>query len=414
MARNNYVQYNSRSRSTQRRTPLSKKQKRHSPKRIILLLLFLLLFAAVIILLINWNPWSSDKDDSSTSSALGNSTESMTPTSDLAGNSESSGLIESSGADLNDLTPAAERDISNLTVELFNTMMIVGNSGYRYFEFSESNSITYIDMIADAAQAMSDKAIIYSLICPTATDVVLPQSFLADKETSDQQKALDYLTASINAVEPTVKTVSLFDVLKAHCNEDIYFQTDRNWTALGAYYAYTRFAAAKGLTPIQLGDCGKYEYSGFRGSLYSQSNSHSALEETETLVAYQPPFSASVKITNTSGETFDSGLIVNVTDYDASMKYCAFLGGDYPYILVQNNDITDGSACIVIEETMGTAMVPFLAAHYQYVHVVDYRYWSGNLKTLAEDNNVTDILFINSIEHTSDYDANVSLKELFS
>jgi len=395
----------------QRKTPISKKPKRRSSRRIILLLLFLLLLAAATIIFINWNPGSSENDDSSTTSALGNSA--ITQSSALDGNSESSAMSESSGTDLNDLTPAAERDISDLTVETFNTMMIVGNSGYRYFEFSESNSITYIDMIADAAQTMSDKTI-YSLICPTATDIMLPQSFLADKETSDQQKALDYLTASINTVRPSVKTVALFDVLKAHCNEDIYFKTDRNWTALGAYYAYTRFTAVKGLTPIQLSDCEKYEYSEFRGSLYSQSNSHFALEETETLIAYKPPFSASVKITNTSGETFDSGLIVNVTDYDASMKYCAFLGGDYPYILVQNNDITDGSACIVIEETMGTAMVPFLAAHYQYVHVVDYRYWSGNLKTLAEENNVTDILFINSIEHTSDYDANISLKGLFS
>lgn len=398
----------------QRKTPISRKQRRRSPRRLILLIILFILIAAAIIVLINWNSWTTNQNGQDTSSSLSSDVQSTPVSSGLNSSGGSSASSESSQEDLNDLTPAAERDITGLSVETFNTMMIVGNSGYRYFEFSEQNSISYVDMIADAAKDMSGKATIYSLICPTATDIMLPQSFLADKNTSDQQKALDYLTASINAVEPSVKTVPLFDILKAHCDEDLYFRTDRNWTALGAYYAYTRFAAEKGVTPIQLSDCAKYDYTGFRGSLYSQSNEHSALEDTETLTAYLPPYNALVKITNSSGETIDSGLIVDVSDYDTSMKYCAFLGGDYPYILVQNSDITDGSSCIVIEETMGSAMVPFLAAHYQYVHVIDYRYWSGNLKTFAEENSVSDILFINSIEHTSDYDANVSLQALFS
>lgn len=413
MARNKYAQYNTRNRSLQRKTPISRKQRRHSPHRLLLLIVLFVLLAAAIIVLINWSPWSSKKNDSEASSSLGSDIQSTSASSGLSSGG-SSASPESSQENLNDLTPAAERDITGLSVETFNTMMIVGNSGYRYFEFSEQNSISYIDMIAEAAQSMSGKATIYSLICPTATDIMLPQSFLADKDTSDQQKALDYLTASINAVEPSIKTVPLFDILKAHCDEDLYFQTDRNWTALGAYYAYTRFAAEKGITPIRLSDCAKYDYTGFRGSLYSQSNEHSALEDTETLTAYLPPYNALVKITDASGETFDSGLIVDVSDYDTNMKYCAFLGGDYPYILVQNSDITDGSSCIVIEETMGSAMVPFLAAHYQNVHVIDYRYWNGNLKAFAEENGVTDILFINSIEHTNDYDANSSLKGLLS
>lgn len=413
MAKNNYTQYNVRSHSTQRRPSAGRSQKKRSPRNIILLLILLALLAAGIVILVNMKPWSSDSDSTSLSSQGDSSTETSL-SSFNSENDTSSALMESSGPDLNNLTPAKERDITDLTVETFNTMMIVGNSGYRYFEFSESNSISYIDTITSAANSMSGNATIYSLICPTATDIMLPQSFLTDKSTSDQQKALDYLSTSINAVEPSVVTVPLFDVLKAHCDEDIYFQTDRNWTALGAYYAYTRFAAAKGLTPVNLSDCEKYEYTGFRGSLYSQSNSHSALEGTETLTAYQPPVNAAVQITGASGETFDSGLIVDVANYDSDMKYCTFLGGDYPYILVENDTITDGSACIVVEATMGTAMVPFLAAHYQYVHVVDYRFWTGDLKTLAETNNVSDILMINCIEHTSDYDANESLKALFS
>ena len=37
------------------------------------------------------------------------------------------------------------------------------------------------------------------------------------------------------AMNSSVKTVSIFDTLKSHANEYLYFRTDHHWTQLGAY-----------------------------------------------------------------------------------------------------------------------------------------------------------------------------------
>ena len=49
-----------------------------------------------------------------------------------------------------------------------------------------------------------------------------------------------------------VKNVDVYDVLMQHRTEYEYFRTDHHWTTLGAYYAYTEFCKAKGITPESL------------------------------------------------------------------------------------------------------------------------------------------------------------------
>ena len=45
-------------------------------------------------------------------------------------------------------------------------------------------------------------------------------------------------------------------------------------------------------------------------------------------------------------------------------------------------------------------MIPFLVGHYQTVHVIDYRYWKGNISSFVAQKNIDDVLFINNISAT--------------
>ena len=63
---------------------------------------------------------------------------------------------------------------------------------------------------------------------------------------------------------------------------------------------------------------------------------------------------------------------------------------------IDNPNITDGSSCVVIKESYGNAFVPFLVNSYQTVHVVDYRYYTGNLINLVKTNNIQDVIYINN------------------
>ena len=85
------------------------------------------------------------------------------------------------------------------------------------------------------------------MIVPRSMGITAPDNVVATINTSDQKKAIDYMYSGI--AKNGVKTVSIYDTLKARRNEYIYFRTDHHWTATGAYYAYEQFCKAKGITP---------------------------------------------------------------------------------------------------------------------------------------------------------------------
>jgi hypothetical protein len=42
-------------------------------------------------------------------------------------------------------------------------------------------------------------------------------------------------------------------------------------------------------------------------------------------------------------------------------------------------------------------MVPFLTEQYEEIHVVDFRYYDGDVDALIRENGITDALFINNM-----------------
>ena len=152
---------------------------------------------------------------------------------------------------------------------------------------------------------------------------------------------------------------------------------------------------------MELSQCEKKEFSGFLGAFYSDTNKNPALAQNpDTVVAYVPPGNIKMQYTDRNGNTYNWPLISDVTDWATSTKYSTFIGGDNPYTIIQNSDLTDGSSCLVIKESFGNAFIPFLAANYQTVHVIDYRYWNGNIQDFVKTNGVQDVLFLNNVSAT--------------
>jgi len=153
---------------------------------------------------------------------------------------------------------------------------------------------------------------------------------------------------------------------------------------------------AKGMTPSPLTDFTKSEYPGFVGSFYQYSNQSETLKNNpDTVVAYTPTCN-DLTYTNTDGQQVSGYVVSDVTKYSEANKYLCFICGDQPYERIDNPNITDGSSCVVIKESYGNAFVPFLVNSYQTVHVVDYRYFSGNLVDLVKDNNIQDVIYVNN------------------
>lgn len=298
--------------------------------------------------------------------------------------------------------PAADeppRD-GNVTApgEMISGIYVSDNVGYGLYYFVQKNADWYAAILNEAQSRLAGRANLYSVVAPINGGVMLSEELQRQLHVSDQREAIRYL---YSRMDPGIRTVEVFDTLRAHVEEYLYFHTDHHWTALGAYYAYTQYAAAAGLTPHTLDQFERVEYPGFLGTYYSSSGITSLAANPDTVIAYRPMGTNKMKMTMPDGTVYDWYVVNDVSDYASSVKYGCFAGGDQPYNEVENPAITDGSACLVIKDSYGNAFIPFLVDHYQYLYWVDFRYYKGSIYDLVEQKGIRDVVVVQNIYNTA-------------
>ncbi|MBE6990495.1 MAG: hypothetical protein E7426_07100 [Ruminococcaceae bacterium] len=271
----------------------------------------------------------------------------------------------------------------------------VGDAGFEMYTYVPEVGEKYASAVNTAADELQGAADVYAITVPLSSGITLPDE-LQGGIFGDQKSAEEKIDAMLGG---NVKSVPLYDTLMRHRTEYVYFRTDHHWTALGAYYAYCNFCRIKGIEPHQLADYEAEEFTGFLGSFYRDSgHSEEIGSHPDTVEVYHPVSrEASLDFTGTDGKTIHWQIIYDVSNWNAEMKYNTFIGGDNPYTVITNPDVTDGSSCVVVKESFGNAFVPYLVDHYQTVYVVDYRYWGGDLTDFARENGVQDVVFINNL-----------------
>lgn len=273
-------------------------------------------------------------------------------------------------------------------------VVVVGDSGYEIYNYRDDTAGNYASAVTDLADALSGKANVYNMLIPLSTGIVFPDNLRDEINSSDEQKAINDIFSKMG---DSVKKVNIYDSLMQHRKEYIYFRTDHHWTALGAYYAYEKFCEEKGITPEDINSYQKKEFPEFIGSFYNDTNEEALKANPDTVTAYVPNADAKMHVTPASGDEYDWDIINDVTNYKPAIKYSTFIASDNPFTEITNNELSDGSSCVVVKESFGNAFVPFLVDHYQKIYVVDYRYWNGNLKEFVEKNNVKDVLLLNNL-----------------
>ena len=293
--------------------------------------------------------------------------------------------------------PGSENPGTDATQSL-GAILLVGDSAYEYYSFNKLRSEKYADMVSEYAKKLDGYASVYNIIIPNSMGIMPSDSVLSGINTSDQGKAINYI---FSIMSDKVKKVYIYDALKSRRDEYLYFRTDHHWTALGAYYAYREFSAVKGITPNELSSFEKMEFTGFLGTFYTQAGKPKAMENNpDTVYAYIPKGTNQMKFTDKQGNITDWKIITNVTTWKQNAKYNTFIGGDNPFSVIENPNVKNGESCLVVKESYGNALVPFLVDHYEKVYVVDYRYYKNSITEFVKSNNVTDVIFANNITVT--------------
>lgn len=327
---------------------------------------------------------------------------SSTASSEAASSSDGT----SSAADEPDDSPAPP-------AETFGGVLLCGDTAYELYNFNTDVANRYAAAVNTAADRLGDAVRVYDIVAPTSVGITLPDSLKKKINSSDQDKATRYI---YGCMSDKVQTVDVFPTLSAHKKEYIYFRTDHHWTQLGAYYAYKQLMQVKGGAAVPLERYTTRQFDGFLGTFYTSTKQSPALAQSpDSVVAYQPYNNAVMTVVDKNGKTFNYPVIQDTTNYPSNLKYAStFIAGDNPFTTIVNNDLTDGSACVLVKESYGNAFAPLLIPHYQTVYVVDYRYYTGSLTELVQNNNVSDVIFLNNISATRSSSLISSMEKLVS
>lgn len=286
-------------------------------------------------------------------------------------------------------------------IKKYGNIVTIGNAGYELYTYLDKPAEKYAKAVNRAAKALAGKTEVYDLLIPLSSGITLPDADYDKIPSGSQKKALAAIEEKLSA---QVKVVDPYEKLMQHRDEYIYFRTDHHWTADGAYYAYETFCDSKGLIPISRVRRESKEFAGFLGSFYNDSKDKKLEKNPDTVKAYLPISSTSMQCEDADGKKASYSVIYDVSGHPASLKYNAFIAGDNALSTITNEDLEDGSSCIVVKESFGNAFAPYLADHYQTVYVVDYRYWNGDLIQFAEEKQADDLIFVNNLSMIrSDY-----------
>lgn len=286
-----------------------------------------------------------------------------------------------------------------------NGIIRVDNQAFEEYGYVDSAAGYYASLINSAAEALYGDTQVYCMALPTAIGIVLPDDIAAIFPRFDDQG--DATRKLFSKMSDAVNTVNCYESIMPHRDEYLYFRTDFHWNGPAAYYAYEAFCRTKGITPYTLRERSEVQFSGFLGALYNNSCGQDPIlaEEPDTVLAYRPySRTASMKYTDWSGVVRDWSIIYDVSSWSPSSKYSTFAGGDSPFAEFYNPEVTDGSVCVIVKESYGNALLPYLVDHYSVIYEIDYRYWDGDLIEFVRDHGADDLIFANNMSMIrSDY-----------
>lgn len=249
------------------------------------------------------------------------------------------------------------------------------------------NCERYSAAVNKAASGLSGVNV-FNMVIPTSSEFYVPEDVTGF--TASQKEKIDHVASKLSGVT----NIDAYSALKAHTDEYIYTRTDHHWQPLGAYYAAKAFAETAGVgdkfaSLSQYKEVGK---EGYMGSLYNYSKSANLYSDPETFTMYISPNDSALKTTyyDTSFQNgYESDLFVS---RDAGAYYCSFLGSDDRIAKIET-DCDNGKTLVVMKESYGNGLIPFLTTCYQTIYVCDVRYFDLNAVQFCKDVNATDLLF---------------------
>lgn len=283
--------------------------------------------------------------------------------------------------------------IEQLRLQQENNGIFKGKDGYLFERFPKPD-MNKLGAYADAVKTFADRhpeASMTLLLAPTSIGLY-PERLPWMASTFSQ---FEVNAAIGKRVGSSLSYMDGFDILRPHASEPIYYRTDHHWTTYGAYLAYRAYAERMGWRPKPEREFDRTTVSdSFLGSFHTKSQF--AGLTPDSIQAYVPksPTDSSMYVADTD-ETFPG--LYEAAYLTKKDQYSYFLGGVHALTKITSKP-EPGDAkqrkLLVVKDSYAHNVIPFLALHVPEIHVVDIRYYNGNIGDYMTQNGIRDVLLL--------------------
>ncbi len=204
-----------------------------------------------------------------------------------------------------------------------------------------------------------------------------------------------YLLAEDIIGESDAVYIDLYTPLRD--NLEAYFKTDHHWSDEGAYIAYTEICRAMGLDAVTRDSVAtELLIENYQGSDHTKKPESTAVD---TVTGPLPEGEYMTELVRFPYDSSENNIPFSGF-YDYSQlktfeKYGVFLGGNEPYIRVTRVG-EDRECLLIIRDSFASALVPYLACHFDVV-LIDPRFYPEGISKAAEREDAFAILVVENM-----------------
>ena len=248
----------------------------------------------------------------------------------------------------------------------------------KFTSYSKKQLTANVAALANLQKKLAAEGISMSTVLVPVAAQVLTDKLPSYAPVADYAAILQVLT------DAGIDTVDMLSALTAHSRENIYYRTDHHWTSLGAYYAY---CAWRGVEPNADEWTQEVLCDNFRGTTWNKVPLPTI--PTEEITAWYKH--ASRRVSYNSGN-YETDSIYERKYLDGSDQYAVFLNSNQAQTVIEGSG--KSGKLLLIKDSYGNTFAQFPVEDYAEVHVIDLRFFKGDVLEYAKENGITDTLVL--------------------
>lgn len=253
----------------------------------------------------------------------------------------------------------------------------------KFTSYSKKQLVANAAALVDLQEKLAAEGISMNTILVPMAAQVLTDKLPAYAPVADYAAILQVLT------DAGVDTTDVLSALVAHSSENIYYRTDHHWTSLGAYYAY---CAWRGIEPNVDEWTQEVLCDDFYGTTWNKVPLPTV--PAEEITAWYKHMNRAVSYNDGQYET-DS--IYERKYLSGSDQYAVFLNSNQAQTVIEGSG--KSGKLLLIKDSYGNTFSQFPVEDYAEVHVLDLRFFKGDVAEYARENGITDALVLYGVQN---------------